>query len=430
MTGSLIAATSGSSPGPGSIAFGVAVAAAVSFFFGWRSWRRAVRLEDAPTVPPSAVPFGRAETSGRAALPEGGAPVGRSAWVWYRFAVQKYERDGDGDGDWNTKAEGRSTARFLVADDHGAVLVDPSGAKVEGVGGRPPAIEALTVRALSELAGIEPVKAMLDVDEPIGSLRGRWRVLEEYLPVGRPVTVLGPVRPDPSNPAVPVFRKDDGPGGDLYVASGTAREVEARNRSGSLAVVGAPLVAGLAAGVAAALRDLTPVIGLAVGGPPLAAASVRWVLDRYNRIVITANQVEACWSMIDVALARRATLVPQLVAVVEASFGQEGSVQEALTSTRWEGRARAEVDEGTAVRAVTLEVAPVLAALAERYPSLTSNENALELQRQLVDVEHRIASARTVYNDAVALLLDRMQQFPGSLVAGRFRDRRSTYWKV
>jgi len=421
---------------PNATGFGFAVVvclvAGVAYAVGWRRWRRSVRMADTPTVPPSAVPFGRAECSGRTAVPEGWSTVGRRPCVWYRFRVQEYERDSDGDGDWRTRVEGCSTRRFFLLDDRGAVLVDPASATVDGLSAEARDKDQLTVGLLMQAAEIAVEARGFELDRPIGVLRGRWRVLEEWLPVGATVTALGPVLPDPANPAMPVFRHDPAAGsrGELYLAHGAVHEVEARNRRGALVVFGAPLPAGAALGAVAAVRGFPPVVGLALTVPLVTTAMARWLLDRYNRIVITANQVEACWSMVDVALARRATLVPQLVATVEASFAHERTVQEALAASRWDGRQRTELDGSVASQAATVEVCPVLAALAERYPGLTSNENALELQRQLADVEHRIASARTVYNDAVALLLDRMQQFPGSLFSGRFRDRRATYWQI
>jgi LemA protein len=411
----------------------VVLAAAVFFVVGWGRWRRSVRLADTPTVPPSAVPFGRAECAGRAVVPQGWSTVGRRPSVWYRFRLQEYHRDSDGDGDWRTRVEARSTRRFFLVDDRGAVLVDPDDATIDAVTEEARDLDTLTVHVLAKATESVVASPGIDGDRPIGSLRGRWRVLEEFLPVGGTVTALGPVLPDPGDVSVPVFRRDPerrGSTGELYIGHGAAHEVEARNRRGGRLVLVTPLAAGAGVGVLGAMRGAPAVVGVLVAVPWYLPLAVRWALDRYNRIVFTANQVEACWSMVDVALARRATLVPQLVATVEAAFAHEASVQEALAASRWDGRQRTELDGSVAAQAASVEVCPRLAALAERYPSLTSNENALELQRQLAEVEHRIASARTVYNDAVALLLDRMQQFPGSLFAGRFRGRRSTYWKV
>lgn len=412
----------------------VAIVVAVAFFFiGWQSWRLSVRMADTPTVPPSAVPFGRAECTGRVALPEGGTPVGRTPSVWYQFQVQRYQTNSDNTPSWQTHAEGLSTRRFLLTDESGGVLVDPTGARVQGATSTVRNFDALTLRQLYTATGNVVTQARSNLDEPIGSRRGRWRVLETSLPLGSKVTAFGPVLPDPSNAALPVFRLDAaqrGSRGELHIARGSPADVEARHaRAGSLLFL-MPLAAGVALGIWAAVNGYPFEVGLAIGAMLYLPVAVQWLLDRYNRLVVTANQVEASWSMIDVALMRRAALVPQLVATVEASFAHELVVQEALTLARWNGGTRLALDEATAVLAAGTSLCPVLAALTERYPTLISNANALELQRQLTATEHRLASARSVYNQSVQLLWDRMRSFPDMIFAGRFRRRRSDYWQI
>jgi LemA protein len=415
------------------IAIAAMVVAIAFFVIGWKSWRVSVRMADTPTVPPSAVPFGRAECTGRAALPEGQTPVGRTPAAWYRFQVQRYQNDSNNSASWHTHTQSSSTQRFVLVDDVGGVLVDPTGATIEGANSTARDLDVVTLRQLYAATGNTIGESRRNVDEPIGARSGRWRVLETSLPLGSKVTVFGPVLPHPANPATPVFRLDTarrGSQGELYIGRGTAAEVEARNNKVSALLVAMPLAAGAALGIWAVINGYQFIVGLALGATMYLPVALQWILDRYNRLVFTANQVEACWSMIDVALIRRATLVPQLVATVEAAFAHELVVQEALALARWNGGPRLSHEGTTATRAASTPVGSQLAALAERYPTLATSDNALELQRQLTDTEHRLASARSVYNHAVQLLLDRMGSFPDMIFAGRFRRRRSDYWQL
>lgn len=433
MTGSVAETSTELSTHATGIAIAAMVVAIAFFIIGWKGWRLSVRMADTPTVPPSAVPFGRAECTGRVALPEGGPPVGRTPSAWYRFQVQRYESSSDNTPTWQTRAEGLSTRRFLLTDESGGVLVDPTGATVEGVTSTARDLDEVTLRQLYAATGNVLTRSPNNLDEPIGSRRGRWRVLETSLPIGSKVTVFGPVLPDPSNPALAVFRLDPGRSGsqgELYIARGSATDVEARNAKAGTLLFAMPLATGVALGIWAAINGYQFGAGMAIGAALYLPVAVQWLLDRYNRLVVTANQVEACWSMIDVALMRRASLVPQLVATVEASFAHELTVQEALALARWNGGARLALDGATATRAASTPLSPVLAGLAERYPTLITNTNALELQRQLTATEHRLASARSVYNQAVQLLWDRMKSFPDMIFAGRFRRRRSDYWQI
>ena len=61
-----------------------------------------------------------------------------------------------------------------------------------------------------------------------------------------------------------------------------------------------------------------------------------------------------------------------------------------------------------------------LMILMERYPDLKANNNALQLQEELVSTENRIAFARQAYNDAVMTFNTKLAVFPDVLVARLF----------
>jgi LemA protein len=61
-----------------------------------------------------------------------------------------------------------------------------------------------------------------------------------------------------------------------------------------------------------------------------------------------------------------------------------------------------------------------LFALHEAYPDLKANQNFLELQAQLEGIEHRIATARTRYNEVATSYKNKVQQPPSSFIASLF----------
>ena len=61
-----------------------------------------------------------------------------------------------------------------------------------------------------------------------------------------------------------------------------------------------------------------------------------------------------------------------------------------------------------------------LFAVAEAYPDLKANTNFLELQRELSDIENKLAAARRFFNNAVAEFNAVRAQFPTVLFAGMF----------
>jgi LemA protein len=61
-----------------------------------------------------------------------------------------------------------------------------------------------------------------------------------------------------------------------------------------------------------------------------------------------------------------------------------------------------------------------LFAVAEAYPDLKANQNFLELQRELSDIEEKIAYARQFYNSNVLSYNTKTATFPSVIFAGMF----------
>ena len=61
--------------------------------------------------------------------------------------------------------------------------------------------------------------------------------------------------------------------------------------------------------------------------------------------------------------------------------------------------------------------APTDAPIAEAYPQLQSNQNFLNLQRELTDTEDKISAARRYYNATVNRYNTGIQSIPWVLVA-------------
>ena len=62
---------------------------------------------------------------------------------------------------------------------------------------------------------------------------------------------------------------------------------------------------------------------------------------------------------------------------------------------------------------------------AEAYPDLKANTNFLELQRELSDVENKLAAARRFFNNSIQEFNTIIQQIPGNFIApmGNFSKR-------
>ena len=152
-----------------------------------------------------------------------------------------------------------------------------------------------------------------------------------------------------------------------------------------------------------------------------------YIVLTYNRLVRTRNQIDNAYSQIDVQLKRRYDLIPNLVETVKGYAAHEKSTFEAVTNARanaiqaQQGGSPAQQAQAENVLSGALKS---LFAVAEAYPDLKANQNFLNLQEELTSTEDRIAYARQFYNDSVLGYNNRIQSFPGNIIAGSLQASR------
>ncbi len=71
-----------------------------------------------------------------------------------------------------------------------------------------------------------------------------------------------------------------------------------------------------------------------------------------------------------------------------------------------------------------------LFAVSEAYPDLKASANFASLQEELASTENKIGFARQFYNETVMNLNNKVQMFPGNIIAGMFRFGTETFFEV
>jgi LemA protein len=139
-----------------------------------------------------------------------------------------------------------------------------------------------------------------------------------------------------------------------------------------------------------------------------------------NTLVAEREQIKSAWSQVDVALQRRADLIPNLVETVKGFAGQEQTVIKSVTDARAALiGARTPQDKIQANGQLDTALGRLL-VLSENYPQLRSNENFLRLQDELAGTENRIAVERRKYNEIVTRYNTDIQLFPNNIAASLF----------
>lgn len=155
-----------------------------------------------------------------------------------------------------------------------------------------------------------------------------------------------------------------------------------------------------------------------------------YVVFQYNGLVKLRNKIESAWAQIDVQLQRRYDLVPNLVETVKGYAAHEREVLENVTAARAKALNAQGVAEQAKAETGFTAALKSLFAVSEAYPDLKANTNFLALQEELSGTEGRIAYARQFYNDVVQSYNNKVQAFPGNLVAGAFRFSEREYFEA
>jgi LemA protein len=136
-----------------------------------------------------------------------------------------------------------------------------------------------------------------------------------------------------------------------------------------------------------------------------------------NTLVTKNEAVKASWSQVDIALQRRADLIPNLVETVKGYATQEQTVFGDIAKARSQLLGASTPAEKIAANNQLDGLVVKVLALQEAYPQLKSNENFMRLQDELAGTENRISLERKRYNDTLQDYYTYVQQFPASLFA-------------
>lgn len=145
-----------------------------------------------------------------------------------------------------------------------------------------------------------------------------------------------------------------------------------------------------------------------------------WVLLTYNGFIRARLRSREAWSAIDVQLKRRADLVPNLVETVKGFAVHERETLESVIRARGVLQQAHGAAEAAAADHMLTQALGRLFAVVEAYPQLRASENFMAIQKDLSDIEEKIAYARQFYNRNVLDYNTRIQIFPQSLIAGVF----------
>jgi LemA protein len=172
-----------------------------------------------------------------------------------------------------------------------------------------------------------------------------------------------------------------------------------------------------------------PIIGIVVL-LALVLGGCEFVSTR-NKLVTEKEAISKGWSDVDVALQRRADLIPNLVETVKGYAKEETQVVQEIANARAAlGGARTPQEKIDANTQLDGALGHLL-VVVENYPNLKASQNFIDLQRELAGTENRILQTRRRYNDTVKDYNTDISLFPGNIVASMSGfQREDAYFKT
>lgn len=150
----------------------------------------------------------------------------------------------------------------------------------------------------------------------------------------------------------------------------------------------------------------------------------------YNRLVALRQTTHQAWGDIDVQMKQRYDLVPNLVETVKGYASHERETLENVVKARQQAIDATGMKDLAAAENMLTGALRQLFALSEAYPDLKANQNFLALQRELADLENKIAAARRFFNNAVSEYNTATEQFPAVLLAGPFGFKPREFFEI
>jgi LemA protein len=149
------------------------------------------------------------------------------------------------------------------------------------------------------------------------------------------------------------------------------------------------------------------------------AAAIIWLIAVYNGLVTLRQRCKQSFADIDVQLKQRHDLVPNLVETVKGYAAHERETLDAVVKARNSAVSAQGPAQQAQAEGILSAALGKLFALAEAYPDLKANQNFLELQRQLDDIENKLAAARRFFNNAAQEYNSKRESVPAVFFAER-----------
>ena len=161
-----------------------------------------------------------------------------------------------------------------------------------------------------------------------------------------------------------------------------------------------------------------------------------FIVVTYNTLIAQIEATRNNQKQIDIQLDRRFKVFESLINVVKKYMDYEQTTLKDVVALRSQAQtAKANGDEQARIAAENKisQIASGINLVFEQYPDLKANQNAMQLQEEIVSTENKLAYSKQAYNDSIEHYNATKKSFFTSMVVIMFRSKLDfdfTYWQL
>lgn len=168
----------------------------------------------------------------------------------------------------------------------------------------------------------------------------------------------------------------------------------------------------------------------------IAVAIFGFIVLTYNRLIALIEAIRNNQKQIDVQLDRRYKVFESLINVVKKYMDYEQTTLKDVVALRNQAQlAKAKGNDAARIAAEDQisEIASHINLVFEQYPQLKANENAMQLQEEIVSTENKLAFAKQAFNDSIESYNAMKKSFFTSMIVSLFKTKLDVdfpYWQL
>lgn len=161
-----------------------------------------------------------------------------------------------------------------------------------------------------------------------------------------------------------------------------------------------------------------------------------YIVMVYNTLIALIETVRNNEKQIDIQLDRRYKVFESLMSVVRKYMDYEKSTLKEVVALRSQAEAAKGAGNAAGRMQAENQISGILSGLNvvfEQYPDLKANQNAMQLQEEIINTENKLAYSKQAFNDSIERYNAKKKSFFPTMIVALFHSKLDfdfNYWQL